>query len=120
MTAVGVRRRTTTAFVVVALALSLLVAGLLRAAASPLPDGLMHVAAATGFADSATEHPLASGPLAGYAVAAFGADAGLLGQLLGPLLVGVVGVGAVFGMLYLALAVIARAAARPSSDSGSD
>lgn len=53
-------------FLVVGLLLSLLLAGVASFYASGAPDGLEKVAADRGFQDTAREHPLERGPLAGY------------------------------------------------------
>ncbi len=72
-------------FVGCALVLTLLVAGVLSGFASPHPDGLESVAAASGFGADARDSVTAGSPLADYAVApwgdspASGGVAGLLG-----------------------------------------
>ena len=53
-------------FFAVALILSLLVAGVASYYASAHPDGLEHVAAQTGFLDSAEDSAAADSPLADY------------------------------------------------------
>lgn len=62
------RRRVSTRLVLLAgVLLSLVVAGVLSHEASGSPDGLEHVATEQGFADTATEHRAADGPMADYA-----------------------------------------------------
>lgn len=58
----------TRTFLVLALLVSLLVAGGVSYYASSSPDGLEHVAVRVGFADAAEEHANADGPLADYRV----------------------------------------------------
>ena len=55
-------------FVVGALVVCLAVALLLAPEASSSPDGLERVAIDEGFADTATDHALADGPIADYAI----------------------------------------------------
>lgn len=69
-------------FTAVAFALALVVAGVLSQYASPHPDGLMHVAEATGFLSSESTGRTSGSPLAGYAVAGL-RDARLSGGLAG-------------------------------------
>lgn len=77
----------TRVFVLAALALCLLLAGVVANFASPEPDGLEQVSEHAGFADRATEHPLAGSPVADYQVRAAGdgwlatSTAGVLGVL---------------------------------------
>ena len=59
---------TTRRFFAVALVVSLLVAGVASYYASSHPDGLEHVAEATGFIYSAEDSAAADGPLADYQV----------------------------------------------------
>jgi hypothetical protein len=61
---------------------ALLLAGVVRLAASSSPDGLQHVAEHQGFARTASSHPAADGPLAGYRVKGIG-DARLSGGIAG-------------------------------------
>jgi len=53
-------------FFIVALVVSLLVAGVASYYASAHPDGLVYVAEQTGFIDSAEDSATSDGPLAGY------------------------------------------------------
>lgn len=59
-------------FVGCALVLTVLVAGVLSGFASPHPDGLESVAAASGFGADARDSVAAGSPLADYAVASWG------------------------------------------------
>lgn len=70
------------------LVVALLVAGVVSFYASAHPDGLEHVAASTGFLETADEHAAADGPLADYAVKGVD-DARLSGGLAGIIGVGV-------------------------------
>ena len=54
------------AFLLTALVVTLLVAGVASYYASSHPDGLEHVAEQTGFLDSAEDSPTADGPFADY------------------------------------------------------
>lgn len=58
----------TRTFVLVALAVTLLLAGVASYYASSHPDGLEHVAEQTGFLDTADDHPVGDGPMADYDV----------------------------------------------------
>lgn len=69
-------------FTVVALAVALVVAGLLSHYASARPDGLMRVAQTHGFAAAESGSATRDWPLAGYAVAGLD-DARLSGGLAG-------------------------------------
>lgn len=87
-------------FAVVALAVSLLVAGVLSWFASSSPDGLEHVAQTLGFAETAQEHAAAGGPLADYRTEGV-EDARISGGLAG--VIGVLVTGLLMGALLLAL-----------------
>jgi len=78
---------TTRRFFVVALVVSLLVAGVASYYASARPDGLEHVAEKSGFIDSAEDSATSDSPLADYETAGVD-DARLSGGLAG--VVGVV------------------------------
>ncbi|HEX8781517.1 MAG TPA: PDGLE domain-containing protein [Nocardioides sp.] len=69
-------------FFVVALAVSLLLAGVVSYYASAHPDGLEHVAQQAGFLDTARDSAAADGPLADYRARGVG-DARLSGGLAG-------------------------------------
>ena len=71
-------------FLLTGLVVALLVAGVASYYASSHPDGLEHVAAETGFLDTATEHDAADGPLADYQTRGVD-DARLSGGLAGVL-----------------------------------
>ncbi len=60
-------------FAVIAVVVSLLLAGVLSWYASSSPDGLEHVAQTTGFGQTAQEHATAGGPLADYETKGVGA-----------------------------------------------
>ena len=90
------RRPSTGTLVLVGVAVSLVVAGLLSAWASTHPDGLEHVAHSLGFADTATQSATSGSPLAGYT--APGAGEGRLASGVA----GVVGV-VVVGLVMLGL-----------------
>ncbi|MCL3818658.1 PDGLE domain-containing protein [Aeromicrobium wangtongii] len=62
------QRRTTRRVLLVLGAVSFLIAGVVSFYASSSPDGLEHVAATTGFGDTARPHATSDGPLAGYSV----------------------------------------------------
>lgn len=90
-------RTSTRRLVIVGLALSLLVAGVLSFYASGHPDGLNHVAGALGFASTERDSATAGSPMSGYAVR--GVDdarlsvglAGIIGTLVvGALMTGLV------------------------------
>lgn len=91
---------TTKRFALVAVVVTLLVAGVLSFYASSSPDGLEHVAETKGFSQTETEHHTENGPLAGY-------DAkGVSSPHLSKGLAGVIGVaatGALMGGLVLVL-----------------
>lgn len=94
------RRISTRAFVLTALAVCLVVAGVLSSFASSSPDGLEHVAATQGFEHTATEHHASGSPLAGYQTT------GVRNERLSGGIAGLVGVGlttVVMGGLLLLL-----------------
>jgi cobalt/nickel transport protein len=76
--------------VVIGLAVSALVAGVLSFYASGHPDGLTHVAQSLGFSGTARSSVTSGSPLAGYSVAGV-RDARLSGGLAGLLGLAVVG-----------------------------
>jgi hypothetical protein len=88
-------------FAVIALVVSLLIAGVLSWYASRSPDGLEHVAQTTGFAQSAQQHATARGPVAHYETK--GVDSGRLSTGLA----GVIGVAAT-GLLMGGVLVVLR------------
>ena len=90
---------TTRRLAAIALVVSLLIAGVLSWYASSSPDGLEHVAETTGFAQTAHEHAVAGGPLAGYE--AKGVEGRLSTGLAG--VIGVVATGLVMGGLLVVL-----------------
>ena len=92
-------------FAVVALVVSLLVAGVLSWYASSSPDGLQHVAQTTGFGQTAQQHRTADGPLAGYETK--GVEEGRLSTGLA----GVIGVAAT-GLVMGGLVVVLRRRSR--------
>jgi cobalt/nickel transport protein len=92
---------TTRRLVLVGLAVSALVAGVLSFYASAHPDGLGQVAESLGFADTARDSVTSASPLAGYAVSGVG-DARLSEGLAG--LVGI----AVTGLLMVGLVLVLR------------
>lgn len=87
-------------FAVLAIAASLLIAGVLSWYASSSPDGLEHVAKTSGFGQSAEIHPAETGPLAGYATKGV-SDERLSGAVAG--VIGVAATGLVMGGLVLVL-----------------
>ncbi|MDN5790765.1 MAG: PDGLE domain-containing protein [Micrococcales bacterium] len=87
-------------FAVLAIAVSLLIAGALSWYASSSPDGLEHVAETTGFHQSAETHAAETGPLAGYATRGV-SDERLSGGVAGVL--GVAATGLVMGGLVVVL-----------------
>ncbi|HET9022640.1 MAG TPA: PDGLE domain-containing protein [Ornithinibacter sp.] len=99
------RRPSTRTLVLVGVAVSLVVAGVLSAWASTHPDGLEHVAQSLGFADTATSSATSGSPLAGYAAPGVGP------ARLSSGVAGVVGV-VVVGLVMLGLLAWLR---RPSS-----
>jgi cobalt/nickel transport protein len=74
-------------FQVIFLIAALLIAGFVSYYASSSPDGLEHVASATGFADTAKDHAASDSPLADYGVS------GVHNERLSGGLAGVIGVG---------------------------
>jgi len=90
------RRPSTRLVVLVGLAVSLVVAGVLSAWASTHPDGLSQVASSLGFADRARDSAASGSPLADYAMTGV-SDPRLSGGLAG--VVGVVVVGVVTVLL---------------------
>ncbi len=86
--------------VVIGLAVSALVAGVLSSYASGHPDGLTFVAQSLGFADAERSSATAGSPLAGYTVSGV-SDGRLSGGLAG--LAGVAVVGLVMAGLVLLL-----------------
>ena len=87
------------AVVLVGVVVALLLAGVVSFYASSSPDGLEHVAAGLGFADTAGEHASSGSPLADYGLAGVGSDR-LSGGLAGIIGVAVVGV-LMFGLTRL-------------------
>jgi hypothetical protein len=100
---------TTKRFAILAVAVALLVAGILSFYASKSPDGLQHVAETKGFSQIETEHRTANGPLAGYEAK------GVTGPHLSKGVAGVIGVG-VTGLVMggLVLVLRRRGAAAPA------
>jgi uncharacterized membrane protein YedE/YeeE len=94
------RRPSNRALVVVGIALSLLIAGVLSWYASASPDGLQRVAEDQGFAQTSEDHAAADSPLADYGAKGVG-DARLSGGLAG--VIGVAATGLVMGGLVLVL-----------------
>ncbi len=82
----------TKSFVLAGLALCLILAFFISPLASSSPDGLEKVAGDQGFLETADEHKLADGPLAGYGVG------GVSGERLSTGVAGVVGVLITFGI----------------------
>lgn len=80
-------------FLIVALSVSLFLAGVVSYFASSSPDGLEKVATDIGFIDTATDHAVSGGPLAGYSFAGIenAALAGGIAGVLGVLATGAVG-----------------------------
>jgi hypothetical protein len=94
------RRISTRAFVLAGLGVALVLAFLVSPHASSSPDGLEKVAADQGIDASVSDHALATGPLADYAVDGV-ADAGLSTGLAG--IVGVTVTGAIGLCLFAAV-----------------
>jgi hypothetical protein len=92
---------TTKRFAVLAVAVALLVAGILSFYASKSPDGLQHVAETKGFSQTETEHQTAKGPLAGYEAK------GVSSPHLSKGVAGVIGVG-VTGLVMGGLVLVLR------------
>lgn len=85
--------------VLVGIGVALLLAGVVSFYASSSPDGLEHVAAGLGFADTAGEHASSGSPLADYGLAGIASER-LSGGLAG--IIGVVVVGVLmFGLTRL-------------------
>ncbi|NYE35187.1 cobalt/nickel transport system permease protein/cobalt/nickel transport protein [Nocardioides cavernae] len=101
-------RTSGTRFFVVALLVSLLVAGVASYYASAHPDGLEHVAEQTGFIDSAEDSATADSPLADYQTSGID-DARLSG--------GVAGVIGVLVMLLLSTGLFWLIRRREPADS---
>lgn len=97
-------------FVVLALLVSLALAGVLSSFASGSPDGLEHVAEQAGFADRAQESAAAGSPVAGYQVRGV-EDPGLAGGLAG--LVGAL-------VVLVVTAGLTRAVRRPRATADED
>ncbi|WP_068252331.1 PDGLE domain-containing protein [Janibacter corallicola] len=92
-------RTTVRTVVLVGVVVALLLAGVVSFYASSSPDGLEHVAAGLGFADTAGEHASSASPLADYGIAGVDSDR-LSGGLAG--IIGVVVVGVLmFGLTRL-------------------
>lgn len=81
-------------FLIVALAVSVLLAFWISPLASSSPDGLERVAEDSGFSANAAEHGLSGSPLAGYSLRGVGSD------LLSAGLSGVIGVLLTFATGY--------------------
>jgi len=98
-------RRTRT-FLLVGLAITVLVAGVLSSFASSEPDGLEKVSIEEGFEDTATDHALDDSPLADYAVE------GIENESLSTGVAGIIGVvitiAVMVGLLYGARALQRR------------
>lgn len=88
-------RISTRAFTLWALGIALVIATVVSIWASSNPDGLEFVAEAVGFSSAAQDSATAGSPLADYTVA------GLDGNWLSILIVGVVGCGITFGLAWL-------------------
>lgn len=82
-------------FLLAGLALSLVLAFFVSPLASSSPDGLERVAGDQGFLETAADHSLSDGPLAGYGVRGFSSER------LGTGFAGVVGVLLTFGIGFL-------------------
>jgi len=80
-------------FVLIALAVTLVLAGAVSLFASSSPDGLEKVAADKGFIDTATDHASAGSPLADY-------QASFLDGPLGKTVAGIVGVLVTLALFY--------------------
>jgi hypothetical protein len=93
------RRPRTRTLVVVGIALSLLLAGVVSWYASSSPDGLSRVAQDQGFSQTAQKHATADSPLAGYAKG--GGEGRVSGGVAG--VIGVAVTGIVMGGLVLLL-----------------
>lgn len=113
--AAGTPRVSTRAFVLGALLVALLIAGVGSYYASSHPDGLEYVAERTGFLDSAEDSPTAGSPLADYGTAGVDnervsvAIPGVVGTLLVLLIAGGLG-----------FAVRRRGSEADGSDAGAD
>ncbi|GGL24202.1 PDGLE domain-containing protein [Phycicoccus endophyticus] len=94
-------RVSTRRLLLVGLAVSLLIAGVVSFYASGHPDGLEYVAHSLGFGDAATSSPTAGSPLADYGVSGV-SNARLSGGL-----AGVIG-AVVTGALVLGLVLLVR------------
>lgn len=86
------RRISGKSFLLAGLALCLILAFFVSPLASNSPDGLEKVAGDQGFLETADDHQLAEGPLAGYGVR------GVSGERLSTGVAGVVGVLLTFGI----------------------
>ena len=104
------RRSSIALFVVLGLAVALAFAFFVSPLASSEPDGLERVAIDQGFEGQASEHALAKGPLADYAVA------GVDNSWLSTGLSGVVGVVLCFVIAGAAVLAIRAFRKRPASD----
>ncbi|HET8595048.1 MAG TPA: PDGLE domain-containing protein [Intrasporangium sp.] len=100
---------TTKRFAILAVAVALLVAGILSFYASKSPDGLQHVAETKGFSQTETEHHTANGPLAGYEAK------GVTSPHLSKGVAGVIGVG-VTGLVMGGLVLVLRRRGSTSPD----
>ncbi|GAA2964968.1 MULTISPECIES: PDGLE domain-containing protein [Microbacterium] len=89
------RRISTRTFTLWALGIALVIATVVSIWASSNPDGLEFVAEAVGFSSAAQDSATAGSPLADYTVA------GLDGNWLSILIVGVVGCGITFALAWL-------------------
>ena len=110
------RRRTITMFVGLGLVLTLGIAFFASPYASSEPDGLERVSIEKGFDETATDHALAEGPLADYAVS------GVQDEKLSTGLAGILGVALCFaigaGIFLVIRAVRSRQGPAPSTTPG--
>ena len=92
-------------FLVAGLLVALLLAGVVSGFASSDPDGLERVAEDKGFAETAEDHALGTGPLADYGVS------GVENERLSTGLAGVLGVGITFAFGLGLFALVRRSRA---------
>lgn len=93
--------RHTKRFGVIALAVTLLLAGVVSLYASSSPDGLEKVAGDTGFIGTAKGHASDGSPLAGY-------EASFVGGPLGQTIAGIVGVLVTLALFYALVRFLRR------------
>jgi hypothetical protein len=99
-----VKRISIVGFVLIGLAVTAILAGVVSGFASTAPDGLNKVAEDEGFIDQTQDHDLADSPVAGYGVS--GVDNGRVSKGLA----GLIGITVTFAVGYGIFALVRRRA----------